>query len=251
MPMKGNENRRVAIRLGKTDIAEHAQAALKHASFESGMVEHLMHNQDYSKWIIEYKRYSNALLSSKERYDEGRDEEGVEEGRASRFSILPANKLQITELRLQDDIFISTFEFINFNRLSNIQTAIFPVRQSTVIRGALCEFVLLLLLVSTLKSSNFAMYSTTNGNEFCGVYRFVVVNFQEEERLLTEGRVSRERVFVQQKCRIVAKLGIEHTSSFLMGFLCPTCGGRYDPRKASDGIRSEVFKLKDIKLRKS
>ena len=31
-------------------------------------------------------------------------------------------------------------------------------------------------------------------------------------------------VFVQQKCRIVAELGIEHTSSFLMGFLCPTCG---------------------------
>lgn len=32
-------------------------------------------------------------------------------------------------------------------------------------------------------------------------------------------------MFVQQKCRIVAKLGIEHTSSFLMGFLCPTCDG--------------------------
>lgn len=102
--------------------------------------------------------------------------------------------------------------------------------QSTIIRIPLCEFVLLLLLVSTLKSSNFTMYSTTNGNEFCGVYRFVVVNFQEEERFLTKGRVSRERVFVQQKCRIVAKLGIEHTSSFLMGFLCPTCGERYDPR---------------------
>lgn len=96
--------------------------------------------------------------------------------------------------------------------------------QSIVIRGMLCELVLLLLLVSTLKPLNFAMYSTTNGNEFCGVYRFVVVNFQEEERFLTGGRVSRGRVFVQQKCRIVAKLGIEHTSSFLMGFLCPTCG---------------------------
>jgi len=45
MPMKGNENRRVAIRLGKTDIAEHAQAALKHASFESGMVEHLVKSE--------------------------------------------------------------------------------------------------------------------------------------------------------------------------------------------------------------
>lgn len=109
--------------------------------------------------------------------------------------------------------------------------------QSAVIRGVLCEFVLLLLLVSTLKSSNFAMYSTTNGNEFCGVYRFVVVNFQEEERFLTEGRVSQERVFVQQKCRIVAKLGIEHTSSFLMGFLCPTCGGRYDPRVCHNSVR--------------
>jgi len=52
---------------------------------------------------MQYERYSNALLSSKERYD-GRDEEGIEEGRASRFSILPANKLQITELRLQDDV---------------------------------------------------------------------------------------------------------------------------------------------------
>lgn len=31
-------------------------------------------------------------------------------------------------------------------------------------------------------------------------------------------------MFVQQKCRIVAELGIEHTSSFLMGFLCPACG---------------------------
>lgn len=102
--------------------------------------------------------------------------------------------------------------------------------QSIVTRGVLCELVLLLLLVSTFKPLNFAMYSTTNGNEFCGVYRFVVVNFQEEERFLTGGRVSRGRVFVQQKCRIVAKLGIEHTSSFLMGFLCPTCGGRYDPR---------------------
>lgn len=43
--MKGNENRRVAIRLGKTGIAEHAQAALKHASFESGMVEHLVKSE--------------------------------------------------------------------------------------------------------------------------------------------------------------------------------------------------------------
>lgn len=43
--MKGNENRRVAIRLGKTGIAEHAQAALKHASFESGIVEHLVKSE--------------------------------------------------------------------------------------------------------------------------------------------------------------------------------------------------------------
>lgn len=45
MPMEGNENRRVAIRLGKMGIAEHAQAALKHASFESGMVEHLVKSE--------------------------------------------------------------------------------------------------------------------------------------------------------------------------------------------------------------
>lgn len=119
------------------------------------------------------------------------------------------------------------------------------LRQSIVTRGVLCvcEFILLLLLVSTLKPLNFAMYSTTNGNEFCGVYRFVVVNFQEEERFLTGGRVSRGRVFVQQKCRIVAKLGIEHTSSFLMGFLCPTCGGRYDPRVCYHNSVRFAFRL--------
>ena len=70
------------------------------------------------------------------------------------------------------------------------------------------------------------MYLTTNGNEFCGVYRFVVVNFQGEKGFLTEREFAGGGgcVFVQQKCRIVAELGIEHTSSFLMGFLCPTCG---------------------------
>jgi len=66
------------------------------------------------------------------------------------------------------------------------------------------------------------MYLTTNGNEFCGVYRFVVVKFQGEERFLTGREFTGGCMFVQQKCRIVAELGIEHTSSFLMGFLCPT-----------------------------
>lgn len=97
------------------------------------------------------------------------------------------------------------------------------------------------MCVSTLKLSSAAMYLTTNGDEFCGVYRFVVANSREEERFLTERRDPRGCMFVQQKCRIVAELSIEHASSFLMGFLCPTYSIRYDPRVCHHNFVRFVF----------
>lgn len=86
--------------------------------------------------------------------------------------------------------------------------------------------IALLSVVSTLKASGSASVSKRQmATSFVECTVLSLRTFRE--RKVPEGGDSRGCVFVQQKCRIVARLGIEHASSFLMGFLCPTCGGRY------------------------
>lgn len=106
------------------------------------------------------------------------------------------------------------------------------LRQSTVTRcGVLCEFILLLLLMSTLNPQKLCYVSNDKWQRILWSVPFCRCKLPGRGKVSNWGKgFAGRRVFVQQKCRIVARLGIEHTSSFLMGFLCPTCGGRYDPR---------------------